>query len=1024
MLDESFSSHESSCLTDDQLAYFLEETPSIDLSVFEQHIDRCSHCQQLLLLVFSRHKEIRKGTSTVLTAGTKVQRYTILRHIGTGGMGTVYLAHDPQLDRRVAIKILHRNLFCFIEDKHNSLKSNAVKIDAQLLLADVESNEVDRDKSYQQLKKEGQIMAKIRHPHVLQVYEIGEFEKNLFIVTPYLEGETLDLWLAKKPKTLKEIVRIFCQIAEGLHTAHQAHVVHGDFKPKNVMVTAGDQACIVDFGLSLSVEQSITESKQDPYKKSWTSVFNVLSLKHGGTPAYLSPEQFRCENKTAKSDQFSFSVALYEAVTGYLPFKFTNTLHNKETNNKNGDFRVDWSSTKITKPLRLILERGMSSDPTKRYENMESLRQDLLKITQPKRRKYLDVLLFLFVFLFLGFVFYHQYLEPRYLCQRGESQINLVWNESIKRQWVSQHQAIAHQDTSFSMWNFLTTQISDIAQEWAQSYESICRATTIDKTQSEVLFEQRMSCLENHKKELSAVLQIAADEKVSFDTLREGIESLPRPRSCLANQLHLTFERVPHRENDAALNNTLTQAKAYFRLGQFQKAELVLKPFIEWVKEQPPHPMDAEVLFYFGLIQYNTLKNQRGISYFIRALEIAETFGLDELSGNIAAQISNVESYNAHFEQALQMTGFVKAKLKRLGNPVTLEIDYLKSMVLLEKENGHFKEADEYLTRAILLQEQNDPPINGKLKKPFQLMVLYRMQTMIAIMKSEYQHAIDIAESAEKKLRPYFPEKDLALRRLKDNLTHAYLSVGRTEEGIALARQNVLDYQSLHADNDSGVAIMQAILASALAQNGNLKEAGQIFSMVQKRIEKREIEVDALTFTNWLTALADINMHLGQPEEAKKNIDQAMEVFIKNYGQKNLQGSEIFLNLAEISSDVGNLKDAESALSWLTQNAILEFKDDTHFLSVYHLAFGKFYRLKKNSNSAIFHFRKSLAFREQNGSYPSELAKIRLELAKTLKSAHLQMTESQKLAQLANEFFCKQKEEHYYCQQSQRLWTQ
>src|SRR5690606_25625500 len=210
----------------------------------------------------------------------RIGRYRIEARIGAGGMGEVYLAVDEELDRKVAIK---RVLPGLISEHH-----------------------------HQRLREEARALAKLCHANVVQVYEIGEHEQRTFLAMQYVEGQTLASWLAEQPRTWREILTRFCAAGRGLAAAHEAGVVHRDFKPENILLADDGNVRVADFGIALA--------EADPGAAVGSFGDHEETHYVAGTFRYMPIEQLRGDPVDARSDQFAFCVALYEALWGAQPW--------------------------------------------------------------------------------------------------------------------------------------------------------------------------------------------------------------------------------------------------------------------------------------------------------------------------------------------------------------------------------------------------------------------------------------------------------------------------------------------------------------------------------------------------------------------------------------------------------------------------------------------------------------------------------------------------------------------------------
>ena len=218
--------------------------------------------------------------------GTTLSRYTITGQLGAGGMGEVYLAEDPALERKVAIKVLAKELAGSREAR-------------------------------QRLAREARSAAALDHPYICKIYEVAADENRDFIVMEYVEGETLAARLQGGPLAVTEVIPTAIEIAEALQKAHSRSIVHRDLKPANIMLAADGHVKVMDFGLAKTVEAGEVDSATD-------ETLTAPLTQHGaivGTPGYMSPEQLRGEPVDVRSDFFSFGLVLYEMLAGTHPFR-------------------------------------------------------------------------------------------------------------------------------------------------------------------------------------------------------------------------------------------------------------------------------------------------------------------------------------------------------------------------------------------------------------------------------------------------------------------------------------------------------------------------------------------------------------------------------------------------------------------------------------------------------------------------------------------------------------------------------
>jgi len=267
--------------------------------------------------------------------GGKISHYQILKKIGEGGMGEVYLAEDVNLHRKVAIKVLATRY----------------------------TNDPDFKARF---KREAQAAAALSHPNIVTIYEVDEEQATYYIVMEYVDGESLKDLIRREPLPMARVIEIAGQIGDGLGAAHQAGVVHRDIKPGNILLNKAGQVKIVDFGLAKL--QGATGLTRDG-----------MSL---GTPHYMSPEQVRGEATDYRADIFAFGVVLSEMLTRQLPFKGETTLAVMYAITNRAPEPAINHNPAVTKDLQKIIDRALAKNPAARYQQMADCMQDLMEEKQ------------------------------------------------------------------------------------------------------------------------------------------------------------------------------------------------------------------------------------------------------------------------------------------------------------------------------------------------------------------------------------------------------------------------------------------------------------------------------------------------------------------------------------------------------------------------------------------------------------------------------------------------------------------
>ena len=307
--------------------------------------------------------------ASAIRHGSKVGRFVVVAELGSGGMGVVYAAHDRELDRQVALKVMRG------------------------------ATEDDEDRI--RMLREGQAMARVTHPNVITVFEVGTEGGIVFLAQELLDGGTLGQWL-EKPQSHTEIVDKFVAAGRGLAAAHAAGLVHRDFKPDNVLLGKDGRVRVSDFGLARAVGAFIdaamlaTAPGGGPPRTDVDVTRSPMSqlTRTGavmGTPMFMAPEQHEGRRADERSDQFAFCVALYHALYGDWPYEGKTSVALAD-NVINGVMKPPPKPAKVPARLRKILLRGLSTNAADRYPSMDALLAELVA-TPPRSGKRIAIVL-------------------------------------------------------------------------------------------------------------------------------------------------------------------------------------------------------------------------------------------------------------------------------------------------------------------------------------------------------------------------------------------------------------------------------------------------------------------------------------------------------------------------------------------------------------------------------------------------------------------------------------------------------
>jgi tetratricopeptide (TPR) repeat protein len=445
----------------------------------EHHLDGCAPCRRLTVegarqFVSSQHPSAPPAQGLLLAPGTQLGRYELIAPLDAGAMGLVYTARDPLLDRTVALKLLWA-------------MENAAP---------------------GRLLREAQALARLSHPNIVNVYDAGVASGHVYLAMELIEGATLTEWLRARQRSPREILEVFAQAGRGLAAAHQAQVVHGDFKPDNVLVAQTGRVCLTDFGLASSPRLAAERH---------------LLTAPVGTPAFMAPELFEGATPTETTDQFAFCVALYEALTRQRPFPGA-TLDELREQVLMGAVR----EPPIRLPARLhrALMRGLSRRPEERHPSMASL----LSALTPRRRP--AAVWSALASALAAVVLVLQPWRPG-PCEGGPERVASVWNaaaqERLRQAFDATEQAFAA-----TTYRAVVAALNEYASAWTTARTEACRAALATPEELERRWPQQSQCFDERLLQLDALVQVlAAGDAKSLARAAAAAGDLPRVQGCV-----------------------------------------------------------------------------------------------------------------------------------------------------------------------------------------------------------------------------------------------------------------------------------------------------------------------------------------------------------------------------------------------------------------------------------------------------------------------------------------------------------
>ncbi|MFV8754290.1 tetratricopeptide repeat protein [Nannocystaceae bacterium ST9] len=610
------------------------------------------------------------ANAPLLEVGTSIGRYTVLEVIGTGGIGVVYAAYDPDLDRKVALKLLRPG---------SRITTRFERRRARLV-------------------REAQALARLSHPNVVPVYDVGVFEDRVFVAMEFVEGATMRRWLREQPRLAGEILDKYLQAGRGLAAAHAADIVHRDFKPDNVLVGHDGRVRVLDFGLAtptldasssgrLPLTDSVTRSGGGSQR---LGVLDDPITNHGevmGTPAYMAPEQARGEAPDARADQYSFCVSLWEAISGERP---------KPREGSTEPINLSRRESVVGVPGYVLraLERGLDPSPARRFPDMPSL---LAAIERPRwgarRWALIGVALGLGGSLALSMVDEGDASPP---CTSAEQHLAGVWDDSIRADLRDRLRVPGRSDENQD-WAAVERQLDRWATSWVAARTDACRATHEHAEQSPALLDLRMACLDRQAVTIAALTESLAAPFDREHTLEARIElalsaafELPDPRDCEgAALLEQGLARADERE-PSSQRSTLARARGLAQADALDQAIALVESVADDALRSDQPELLAEATLLLGDLHVQAGALEPAEQALRKAVFRAQAIGRDALTVEACAALVGIQIERGELGSAGDWAELGEATLRRLGGDLRLEATLRAAKADLAREQGDF----------------------------------------------------------------------------------------------------------------------------------------------------------------------------------------------------------------------------------------------------------------------------------------------------------------------------------------------
>ena len=893
-------------------------------------------------------------------SGTLIGRYVVAELLGEGGMGAVYKAFDNELQRPVAVKV--------------------ISTDVQRSGSSAGSNE--------RLLREAQALARLSHPNVLPVYDVGTFGEQIFIATEFVAGSTLRAWLKAAPRTHHEILAAFLAAGQGLAAAHRAELIHRDFKPDNVIVGDDGRVRVLDFGLVrvarregaaghgdtselVSTAPPLAQASQSASDELLERTERLVTKVSGpsprgrdisptspsvtldemlltpltemgsimGTPRYMAPEQHRGDDVDARTDQFAFAVALYEALYGRLPFAAVSASELKERVLA-GDVIAPSPKSRVPSSLWPILARALQVSPSERFPSLDAmlgeLRRESARAQRRARRKTLAAFAAsAAIAITVGGVAVLR--QERAVCSGSARKLGGVWDPARKRQVRA---AFVQTRLPYAAAAFAQVELAfdRYAHDWAAMRTDACESSLHGK-QPQDLLDLRMECLDDRLSSFGAEVDVlaVADSKV-VERADHAAAALPALDDCADAAALRAPVRPPAdaetRARVAEVRKQLGRARALEAVGHYADGLKVATSAAAEATKLNYRPVAADALLALGTLQSSSGDPQSAVATL--------------RDSSLAADASRAEAVRA------------------------------EALILLVEVAGeelnHYADAHRFGDEAELALQQVEH--RGPL-----LAALQRNLGILSWREGKYEVAIAQLKKALALRTSEFGAADRSVAETLSDIADALADEGKFDEALDDYRRALEIWTASLGSQHPQLAVTINNMANVLSNQGKLDDALVQFRLAEA-IWSRSLGPQHPRMGAVLNNIGDTYARLGQNKIALDYYRLALPILVAAFGPEHYTVGVAYMSVGEAERALGRLD--EALASYRRGLAILEKAlGPTHPQLVGSLVdLGELLLVQGDSDAALKVYRRAQALAESAPGSP-DMAKVLVGLGRT-----------------------------------------
>ncbi len=811
-----------------------------------------------------------------LTKGSILGRYVIVSQLGAGGMGVVYAAYDPELERRVALKLL-------LPDK-NASANNSRAAKTRLL-------------------REAQALAKLSHPNVVAIHDVGVLEDRVWLAMELVDGVTLTTWLEQQKPGWREIVEVMTAAGRGLQAAHEARLLHRDFKPDNVMVGHDGRVRVMDLGLARADPSPMSEVEGVNLEDSVLSVQVTQAGAVVGTPAYMAPEQFS-GLADVRSDVFAYCVTLWEALYGERPFAGKTPL---DLIANIVDGRVHQPKSRAApRWLRRICLRGLAAEPDNRWDSIASL-LGALKTSRTRVRTLRWVAACSTLALVgVGVWASHELQAQRTIadCQRLGEVVHNVWNaerrDQLQQKFVATGAGGAAGASAFTI-----RTIEDYTSKIGAAQTQMCLQARVDHSLTDELYTRARWCLEERAIELEELLLELNEAEA--DVMLWAVDAASRLSRVEPCQDVVRLQTLPLPPSDRAA--TLAVLRLLFRAhaldsgGQFDRSAAVASEALAAAEKLGWEPLVAAGHLRVGVAQLARGEHEEAEQSLEASYFRAAKSGANEVAVRAAVHLVFAVGYRlARYSEGMRWSKLAEVQLSLLGagDDGLMHAALLNHVAGVLQGQGDLAGAKTSLEQALAIREQTlgrDHPRVGY--------TLNNLAATVAISgdyetaKVHFERALAIKEASLGQTHP-------KLAGSLNNLAKIYEGLGELDRALPLLQRSLAIREQTLGPSHPRVYDVLETVASLHRQKEQYVQARTLLSRVLDG-RLRALPKGHPDIARSHDAIARVELAAGEFEAAIAAFGEALKVWEMASDQGPYERHSTLAGLARAQLDHGQL---------------------------------------------------------------------------------------------------------------------